>query len=267
MKNYKYCLAYLKEYVVLHKTLNEKDIKRNFIEKYGEIQFEFTKEERKDILDRYNKENNDKEISDDVDINTIINLDKQIKTAIRYSNHILIGKKNLHQNLIEMKDVNSFNIVTHLNVSFKRNNKNFNKSIYIIQDQYMIENMNNKNITQYFSDCTYYCVPPQSKGMKLFVLIGYDNIQSKSIILLLALIKNENKETIDVILEYLINKYQFNPPLLTCDMARGCIKSFIEKFDNINIYICFFHFISRIIKHLPQIKSKNLNTKKKLKKY
>jgi len=39
-------------------------------------------------------------------------------------------------------------------------------------------------------------------------------------------------------------------------MARGPIKAFIKSFNNTNIFICFYHFISRIILHLPQLRSK-----------
>lgn len=54
----------------------------------------------------------------------------------------------------------------------------------------MQNNLNNPNISQFFWDTTYYCVPPH--GMKLFILLGFDNSLKKTILLLLALIKNEN---------------------------------------------------------------------------
>ena len=46
-------------------------------------------------------------------------------------------------------------------------------------DNYMKNNFNNDEITQYFCDCTYYCVPPQNKKMKLFELLAFDNNKKK----------------------------------------------------------------------------------------
>ena len=67
----------------------------------------------------------------------------------------------------------------------------------------MQNNLNNPNISQFFGDTTYYCVPPHNKGIKLFILLGFDNSLKKNILLLLALIKNENFETIYEIIKYL----------------------------------------------------------------
>lgn len=50
-------------------------------------------------------------------------------------------------------------------------------------------------------------------------------------------IKNEKYEAINEILLYLKNKFNFKPKLITLDMARGPINSFIKSFNNINIYI------------------------------
>ena len=71
------------------------------------------------------------------------------------------------------------------------------------------------------------------------------------------LIKNENFETINEIIKFLKNKYNINPPLITLDMARGPIKAFLNKFSDIDIFICYYLFISRIVIHLPQLRSKS----------
>lgn len=82
-------------------------------------------------------------------------------------------------------------------------------------------------------------MPPQSEGMKLYVLIGFDNKAKKSVLLTLCLINNENYETICAILKYLINNHKFNPKLVAMDIARGVIKGFKDTFKDIKIIFAF----------------------------
>ena len=72
----------------------------------------------------------------------------------------------------------------------------------------------------------------------------------------MALIKNENFETINEIIKFLKNNYNFNPPLITLNMARGPIKAFLNNFSDIDIFICYYNFISRIVILFSQLRPK-----------
>jgi len=63
-------------------------------------------------------------------------------------------------------------------------------------------NIKNNNNTQYFSDSIYYALPPFNKGVKLWILLAFNNNLMKTILYTICLIKNENKETILKILDY-----------------------------------------------------------------
>lgn len=49
----------------------------------------------------------------------------------------------------------------------------------ILANKNIIENLKNNQITEYFFDCTYKCVPPTKPKMKLMVLCGYNAIIKK----------------------------------------------------------------------------------------
>ena len=69
----------------------------------------------------------------------------------------------------------------------------------------------------------------------------------------ICLLKNEN---ILKILDYLQQKYNFNPKYISLDFDRGPYTAFRYKYPNSKIVPCFFHFIQRLIIHLPELKSK-----------
>ena len=71
----------------------------------------------------------------------------------------------------------------------------------------MKNNLENKNISQFFTDTTFRCVPPNKKSLKLWLLLGFDKNEEKTLLLCLALIQNETSETIKVILNYLLQTY------------------------------------------------------------
>ncbi len=66
----------------------------------------------------------------------------------------------------------------------------------------MKKNIMEKDNIQYFADTTYDAVPPQNSHMKLFVLLSYNKICNKILLCMLALINNENAETIEKILNF-----------------------------------------------------------------
>lgn len=76
------------------------------------------------------------------------------------------------------------------------------------------------------------------------------------------LIKNENKETFLSIFNYLETKYNFNPKCINIDCSQAEIIEIKKKFPHAKIVLCYYYIVKRIIKHLPQIKCKNKDTKK-----
>ena len=93
---------------------------------------------------------------------------------------------------------------------------------------------------------------------KILIILAFNSKEFKSILCNITLIANENKETLITVYEYLKNKYQWNPQHISIDFSKAELKSIKLIFKNITIVPCFFHFISNIIKHLKQLKSKNI---------
>ena len=60
------------------------------------------------------------------------------------------------------------------------------------------------------------------------------------------------------IFEYLYKKYNFVPDLITMDFCRGPYSAIKNFFPNSRIYPCLFHFMQRVILHLPELKSKDI---------
>ena len=66
-----------------------------------------------------------------------------------------------------MTDNNNKNILTGLKVEFTRKNKKYIKDLYIIMTNEMIKNIKEEDNIQFFSDTTYYSIPPQCKWLKM----------------------------------------------------------------------------------------------------
>ena len=90
----------------------------------------------------------------------------------------------------------------------------------------MKNNIKEKGNIQYFSDCTYFCIPPQCKSLKMWVLLAYKKNLNKIIICNISLVKNENYETFDIIIKYLKSEYNFYPSIMTVDFCKSAYKSF-----------------------------------------
>ena len=76
----------------------------------------------------------------------------------------------------------------------------------------------------------------------------------KNLLYSIAIIKNENKETILRIFDYLTNKYNFTPKLISMDFSGGPYTALKEKYHNCRIFQCYFHIMQKIYLHLPEIK-------------
>ena len=58
-------------------------------------------------------------------------------------------------------------------------------------------------------DWIYCAIPRNNNEYKLLLLIGYNNIEKKTSLGTIILIKNENKEAFTVIFKYLISNHNF----------------------------------------------------------
>ena len=125
----------------------------------------------------------------------------------------------------------------------------------------MIKNINLVGNIQYFSDTTYYCIPPQCKSLKMWVLLSYNTDYNKTLICNISLIKNENYETFRMVLNYLKDNYNFKPNIMTTDFCKASYKALKSIYENIRIVPCFFHLIQNLNLHLPQLKSKTKSIK------
>jgi len=109
--------------------------------------------------------------------------------------------------------------------------------------QQMGENLIDTNNIQYFCDTTYNAVPYSNK---IWVLVAFNYKVQHSILCSLALIKNENKETFLTMYDFLEQKYKFLPNIITVDFERRGYTALKEKYPNINIILCNYHYINRI---------------------
>lgn len=71
----------------------------------------------------------------------------------------------------------------------------------------------------------------------------------------MALINNENTETLETIFKFLIINYYFNPSLITVDFGKASLKVITKLFPKTRIFPCYFHLIKRLKLHI-----KNLNS-------
>ena len=67
----------------------------------------------------------------------------------------------------------------------------------------MINNIKLEGNIQYFYDTTYYCISPQCKSLKMWVLLAYNKDYNRILLCNISLIKNENYETFRMVINYL----------------------------------------------------------------
>lgn len=103
----------------------------------------------------------------------------------------------------------------------------------------METNLISNNNIQYFSDVTYYCVPPNNKKYRLFVLMSFNKEKYYSTLCNLSLICNENIETFYIILDFLKHKYNFSPINITIDFSKAEYIAYKKVFPNIVLFHVF----------------------------
>lgn len=161
-------------------------------------------------------------------------------------------KTNFIEQLLNFK-ISKKKVVSKLEVNLKRKNINYIKNIFIIMTKEMEQNIQKDNNIQYFSDVTYYCIPPNQYKYKLFILLAFNKDLYKRILCNISLISNENIETFTTLLEYLKNKYQFNPSRVTIDFSKAEFNSFKNVFPDITIIPCL-SFLSKYNQKVNRIK-------------
>ena len=107
----------------------------------------------------------------------------------------------------------------------------------------MKKNWNCNDNTRFFSDTTYDCIPPQRRGMKLFVILSYNKKLNIILLCILALIYNKNKETLEKLFTYLKLNFSFNPKLYTIYLGKAGYIA-IKKYS---LKLAFFHVISILL--------------------
>ena len=224
---------------------------------YPNIEISLTKEEKNKIINTHRKKYSNDSENSDIDINEIINIKILLKRFQLNTNRFCLSKNNIKTLILEMKDIHDYKLTTKLRVEFKRKNKTYNKDIYIIMNEQMKKNISLKDNIQYFGDTTYDCVPPQNNKMKLFALLCYNKKSNKILLCMLALIYNENAETLETIFNFLKHNYFFKPDLITLDLGKAGLKAIKSIYPDIRIFPCYFHLIRRIILHIKNLKSKN----------
>ena len=109
---------------------------------------------------------------------------------------------------------------------------------------------------------TYYTTPPTKNKYKLFVILSFNKNRFCNLLCNLSLIENENKQTFISVLNFLKNKYNFNPHKISIDFNKAEYAAIKYRYKDVIIIPCFFHFIHNIIKKIPTIRSKNKKEKK-----
>ena len=125
----------------------------------------------------------------------------------------------------------------------KPNEKNV---IRIFATEETLKLLNDDEITQYFIDGTYKCVPHSINTIKvLILLIAFNAKKNNFELCLIATLTKEDKNTFIQFYTYLKNQFDFNPKFITCDFAIANIEAikFVFGEENITIITCFFHLI------------------------
>ena len=258
LKNLNYYKLFLKEFCIRNITLRKENIYQKLLEDFGDIKIELTNEEKDKIINNYkNRHNLDEEEIENINFKEIFNNRILFDRALNSVNKINTSKKNIEELILNMQDNKNYNLTNKINVEFKRKNKTYKKNIYIIMNEEMKKNISLNDNIQYFGDTTYQCVPPQNRGLKLFVLLCYNKKYNKILLCAFALIYNENYETLVTIFKFLKTNYNFQPDLFTVDFGRAGYTAIKNIFPNTRIFPCYFHLIRRLIIHLKDLKSNN----------
>ena len=266
LENLEYYKNFLKEYCLKNISFKKDLIYQKLIETYGEIKIKLTKDQKNNIIKKYkNSHNITEEEFQDIEFKDIFNNKILFERAMNVAYKSNRSKKFIKELILNIQDFKGYNITTEISVKFKRKNKIYKKPIYLLMNASMKDNIQLIDNIQYFGDTTFDVIPPQNKGMKLFVVLAYNKKFNSINLCVLALIYNENQETIEAIFNFLKINYNFYPKLFTVDFGKAGYLVLQHVFPKTRIFTCYFHLIRRLIIHLKNLRSKNKIVKRNAK--
>ena len=177
--------------------LNPLQLKNYFKSFYGDIIFDIdslSENEKMKLKNKFKKIKHLEKNAEDINLNEYLTIEY---LCIKVSNFIKNKKTRYHtlENIIENISFENTRIVTTMKLEYIRKDKTYHKKTYIISTPYMIKNIKNNRILQFFTDVTYYAMPTVSKKFKIFSILGFDTKERKTLLCVLASISNENHET------------------------------------------------------------------------
>ena len=207
-----YQKGYFKYMNSIHPSLNYDDIVLELIERYNVKKIKFSKKQFMNY--KYQK----KEV-----VNEEFFIDQKIKNIKLYD--IPLQKYYINYYDIESKQYEGFRI---------------------FGTEESLNLLSSKNITQYFIDSTYKCLPANQKAIKAFVLlIGYNLERDMFELCCAAVFSKEDSNIYTQFYETLKNNYSFNPKRISLDFALANLKAVNDVFGQTNIEIipCLFHLL------------------------
>ena len=126
-------------------------------------------------------------------------------------------------------------------------NKIIEKTLRIYGNKLSMNLFHNKEINQYFVDCTYRCVPAGLESANsLLLLIGYNIKYDLYELCCIGVLSHESNDIYNQFYSTLKNLYNFKPKLLTYDFDLANIAAVKEIFGNetLSIIPCLFHLVN-----------------------
>ena len=126
------------------------------------------------------------------------------------------------------------------------NEKNTKNTIRLYATSESIKLFNDKNISQYFVDGTYKCVPHSINSINVLILIiGFNKVTEKFELVSVVTFNSEGYENYKQLYSFLKSNYHFEPHFITFDFCLANIKAIKDTFSNDDAIIIpsFFHFV------------------------
>ena len=127
-----------------------------------------------------------------------------------------------------------------------QNEKNLKNTIRLYATSESLKLFNDKNISQYFLDYTYKCVPHSNNSIHvLLLIIGFNKLRERFELVSVVTFNSEGYENFKQLYNFLKTNYHFEPQFMTFDFCLANIKAINETFANEDVIIipCFFHFV------------------------
>ena len=124
-------------------------------------------------------------------------------------------------------------------------NRDIKKNFRIFDTSYSLGLLHIKDISQYFTDYTYKCIPSDLIDINaLLILIGYNHRLDKFQLVLIALLSNEDTDIFRELYNFLKNTYLFKPNKISFVFGLANLKGIQNVYseeDYITIIPCLFH--------------------------